>query len=180
MGNLFGRQRVAKGYDQTFYVTYINGCTLGRLIINKCGNAGNWSSLNYEKAMTLRFLQAAITFVPDASNDGADLSNASFILNVPRSAFVVKAGDGDWEFYFTEDNYGNITGKCTRQPFRHYLWNGVKKAFTCVGKLVWKAVKTVVPLAITAGAAAIPGVGTAMASVFGALGGVGMLALTED
>ncbi len=102
------------------------------------------------------------------------------MLNVPGSAFVVKAGSGDWEFDFTEDYNGNITGKCTRQPFRRYLWNGVKKAFKCAGKLVWKAVQTAVPLAITAGAAAIPGVGTAVASVFGALGGIGMLALTED
>lgn len=129
-----------KHYEEKVFVKRISGVTLGKEIVKRCGNEGHHRHLKEKKEATLRFLQAAISFVPVASNDGADLANASFILNQPGCEFVVQAGGGDWEFYFSEDSKGNITGQCTRQPLRRYLWDRFMPVVKCVGKVIFKAV----------------------------------------
>ena len=58
---------------------------------------------------------------------GADLNNASFIFAQPGREFVLKAGHGDWEFYFSQSNDGNIYGRCVRKPMLRYIWDEAKK-----------------------------------------------------
>ena len=40
---------------------------------------------------------------------------------------IIKAGNGDWEFYFTQDDDGGIYGRCVREPTLRYIRDGVKK-----------------------------------------------------
>lgn len=55
---------------------------------------------------------------------GADLTNAAFIFAQPGSEFVIKAGGGDWEFYFTEESDGEIRGHCVRiGSFCRWAWD---------------------------------------------------------
>lgn len=161
-----------KHYVDKVFVERISAVTLAKEILKRCGNEGHHPYLNERNRATLNFLRVAITFVPDASNDGADLANASFILNQPGGEFVVQAGGGDWEFYFSEDCQGNITGKCTRQPLRRYLWDRFTSAVKCVGKVVFKAIAyTGVVAGFTALAPfAGPIVGTALICAAEALG----------
>ena len=51
-----------------------------------------------------------------ANEDGADFENAAFIFNPQVRQFVVIAGKGDSEYYFSEDGSNNITCKCVRKP----------------------------------------------------------------
>ena len=39
--------------------------------------------------------------------------------------FTVKAGKGDWEYYFSEDSINNIADKCVRRPRLRPIWIGI-------------------------------------------------------
>ena len=75
---------------------------------------------------TLRFLRAAISFIPVARGDDANMRNCSFIFRQPGREFVVISGDGDWEYEFCEDAVGEIKGRCVRKPIQRYVWDGAK------------------------------------------------------
>lgn len=103
---------------------------------------------------TLKFLRAAITFIPDAMCEGADMRNAAFIFTQPGREFLIKAGNGDWEFYFSEDEYGgDIWGRCVRKPLRRYLWDGVKSVVRCIGSAIGQYLPIVGPTALALTAA---------------------------
>ncbi|CAH3150265.1 unnamed protein product, partial [Pocillopora meandrina] len=74
---------------------------------------------------TIKFLKAAIHFLPMALDDGADLTNAVFLFAQAGKEFVVKAGRGDWEYYFSEDSINNIADKCVRRPRLRSIWIGI-------------------------------------------------------
>ena len=103
---------------------HINGQTLGRELTRKCGEEEQWPKLDAPGKTTLRFLRYAISYVPSALKVGADLNNTSFIFNQPGREFVITSGDGDWEFYFYQDEKENIIGEKIRQP---PLWTEFKR-----------------------------------------------------
>ena len=100
---------------------------LGKILVQLCGNEGHHPYLDEQGRTTLLFMRAAISFIPLALHAGADLQNASFIFAQPGREFAIKAGNGDWEFYFTQENDGEIYGRCVRKPTLHYIWDGVKR-----------------------------------------------------
>ena len=100
---------------------------------------------------TLRFLRAAISFIPDAMNDGADMRNAAFILSQPGREFIIQAGSGDWEFYFSVEEDGEIYGRCVCKPFWRYVWDGVKSLVSRIGGLFSLAGIRRALLALTSG-----------------------------
>lgn len=107
-------------------VREINGRTIGREIIKRCGHEGHHPYLEGEDKATLRFLRAANSFIPDAEDDGADMKNAVFILRQPGREIVLKSGDGDWEYDFCEDSDGEIYGRCIRKPLLRYVYDKAK------------------------------------------------------
>ena len=114
-------------YYTNILVGEINGRTIGREIIKRCGHEGHHPYLGGADKATLRFLRAANSFIPDAEDDGADMKNAAFILRQPGREFVLKSGNGDWEYDFCEDSDGEIYGRCIRQPLLRYAYNTAKK-----------------------------------------------------
>ncbi len=76
--------------------------------------------------LTLQFLRAAISFIPVAMGDDANMRNAAFILTLPAGDFMIQAGNGDWEFVFTQEQDGNIYGRCVRQPVLRYMWDAFR------------------------------------------------------
>lgn len=82
---------------------------------------------------TIKFLKAAINFLPTANADGADFTNALFIFAQPGREFTVQAGKGDWEYYFSEEGYNNITGICVRRPWLRFIWNGITSTISRLG-----------------------------------------------
>ncbi|XP_015780079.1 PREDICTED: uncharacterized protein LOC107357954 [Acropora digitifera] len=117
-----GRGRHTEYYTNIL-VKEINGCTVGKEIIKRCGNEGHHPHLRSEDKATLRFLRAANSFIPDAENDGADMKNAAFILRQPGREFVLKSGNGDWEYDFCEDSDGQIYGRCIRKPLLSFVYD---------------------------------------------------------
>jgi len=117
-------------------VKEITGVTLGRELVRRCGNEGRHGYLDAAGYTTLQFLRAAITFVPDALDDGADMCNAAFILLQPGREFLIQSGSGDWEFYFAEDQYGEIYGRNVRKPFLRYVWDGAKSLVRRIGSAI--------------------------------------------
>ena len=61
---------------------------------------------------------------------GANMQNASFIYAQPGNEFVITAGNGDWEFYFSQSEEDKISCYCTRKPMYRYLWDGIVWAFS--------------------------------------------------
>ena len=78
-------------YYTNILVTEINGRTIGRVIIKRCGHEGRHPYLEGEDEATLRFLRAANSFIPDTEDDGADMKNAAFILRQPGREIVLKS-----------------------------------------------------------------------------------------
>ena len=76
----------------------------------------------------MRFLRTAYSFIPDATDDGANMRNCAFILRQRGREFVVISGDGDWEYDFCEDADGEIYGRCIRKPFLRYVWDEAKSS----------------------------------------------------
>lgn len=81
-------------------------------------------------------MRTAISFIPDAQNDGGDMRNAAFILSQPGQEFLIQAGNGDWEFYFAEEEDGRIYGRCVRKPFLRYMWDGFMSVVRSVGSFI--------------------------------------------
>lgn len=133
-----GRGRMTKSYsrDVKIFVNEITPATLGRQVVRRCGNEGQHGYLDAAGYTTLQFLRAAISFVPDALDDGADMRNAAFILSQPGREFLIQSGNGDWEFYFSEDQYGEIYGRNVRKPFLRYLWDGAKSVVCRIGSAI--------------------------------------------
>ena len=113
-------------YNITIEVNEITGLVIGKQIRKRCGNEGRHLYLNDVDRMTLRFLRAANSFIPDARHDGANMRNCAFILRQPGSEFVIISGDGDWEYDFCEGADGEIYGRCTRKPFLRYVWDAAR------------------------------------------------------
>ena len=101
--------------DMIFYVKKISSTFLGKEITKRCGNEGQHNDLEEKDKTTLKFLQAAISYISEATNMGADLSNAAFIFSQPGREFVIQAGNGDWEFFFSEDLKNTVHGHCVRK-----------------------------------------------------------------
>lgn len=101
--------------DRIIDVNEISGGVLGREITRRCGNEGNHTNLRKSGQTTLKFLRTAITVRELAIEAGADLTNAAFIFSLPGREFVIRAGDGDWEFFFSEDDQGEVHGPCVRK-----------------------------------------------------------------
>lgn len=110
---------------------------LGKVLIAECGNEGKHPYLSYEEKVTLQFLRAAISFVPLALDTGADMRNASFLFAQPGREFAIVAGNGDWEFYFSHSQYGDIFGYCVRKPWMQYAWDSIKSTFRRVGSFLF-------------------------------------------
>lgn len=123
-----------QGYE-IILVTEINGRTIGKEITKRCGNEGRHAYLEDEDKATLRFLRAANSFVPDAEDDGADMKNAAFILRQPGREFVLKSGNGDWEYDFCEDSDGEIYGRCVRQSLFHYVYDKARSAIVRISQV---------------------------------------------
>ncbi|XP_015753327.1 PREDICTED: uncharacterized protein LOC107333083 isoform X2 [Acropora digitifera] len=134
-----GRSRHTTYYSD-IPVGEINGRTIGREIIKRCGNEGRHPYLEGEKEATLRFLRAANSFIPDAEDDGADMKNAAFILRIPGREIVLKSGNGDWEYDFYEDSDGEIYGRCIRQPFLRYVYDKARTAVLRVFNFAFSSV----------------------------------------
>lgn len=128
MGNFIGNVRILPDYPKDLRITVkkITSIALGNEI-EKIRDKGRLSE--YDQT-GIRFLKGAIHFIPLALEDGADLENAAFIFATPGSQFVVTAGKGDWEYYFSEDDMRIITSRCVRRPWRWYLWDKVKSGFS--------------------------------------------------
>ena len=98
------------------------------------------SYLDSHDRTTIQFLKAAIHFLPTALEDGADLTNAVFLFAQAGSEFVVKAGSGDWEYYFSEEYSGKITGKCVRRPWLRFIWDKVSSTVRRIGGTLLSAI----------------------------------------
>lgn len=122
--------------DVKIYVREITAPVLGRELIKRCGNEGEHPYLDRMGRTTLRFLRAAISFIPDAQDDGGNMRNAAFILSQPGQEFLIQAGNGDWEFYFAEEADGQIYGRNVRKPFLRYMWDGVKSVVSRIGSFI--------------------------------------------
>ncbi|KAL9965270.1 hypothetical protein ACROYT_G029045 [Oculina patagonica] len=124
MGNI--RSRVLDRYPEEVFIQVdkITSVALGKEVLKRCGDEDQQKKLNETRKATLKFLKAATSFIPHAMDAGADLTNAAFIFAQPGSEFVIKAGGGDWEFYFTEESDGEIRGHCVRiGSFCRWAWD---------------------------------------------------------
>ena len=115
-------------YEFKIRVNEITGLVIGKEIRKRCGNEGWHLYLDDVDRITLRFLRAANSFIPDAREDGANMRNCAFILRQPGSEFVIISGDGDWEYDFCEGADGEIYGRCQRMPLLRYAWDAAKSA----------------------------------------------------
>lgn len=120
-----GRIRLAEQFPYRFPVSEITVPALDKLLIEECGNECQHPHLSEEKKATLRFLRAAISFVPLALDAGADMQNASFFFAHLGMEFAVVAGKGEWEFLFYPDYHGQLCGYCVRKPWLRYICDGV-------------------------------------------------------
>lgn len=114
----------------------ITSPVLGSELIKRCGNEGQHSRLDEEGKTTLKFLRAAISFVPEVIDVGGDLSNASFIFSQPGREFVLIAGNGDWEFYFSQGSDSGIHGRCVRKPTLRYIWDKASSTIRRIGSFL--------------------------------------------
>ena len=115
-------------YKVRIPVREISGLVIGKEITKRCGNEGYHLSLNEVNKVTLRFLRAANSFIPDARDDGANMRNCAFILRQPGREFVIISGNGDWEYDFCEAADGRIYGRCQRMPLLRFVWDAAKSA----------------------------------------------------
>ena len=96
-------------------VDKISSTVLGKEIVKRCGIEGQHGNLNEDDQTTLKFLRAAISFISNANDMCADLTNAAFIISQPGKEFIIQAGNGDWEFFFSEDAKDVVHGCCVRE-----------------------------------------------------------------
>ncbi|XP_068727004.1 uncharacterized protein [Montipora capricornis] len=121
-----GRKRLTEQFQRKFRVPEITVPELGQVHLKTRGNEGQHRYLSEAEEVTLKFLNAAITFVPFALDAGADMRNASFLFSQPGREFAITAGKGDWEFYFSQNDEGDISGHCVRKPRLRYIWDRVR------------------------------------------------------
>lgn len=121
MGNNKSRMTLDYPSDMILRVDKVSSTVLGKEIIKRCGIEGQHGNLNEEDQTTLRFLRAAISFISNANDMGADLTNAAFIISQPGREFIIQAGNGDWEFYFSEDARDVVHGHCVRKGPKHWF-----------------------------------------------------------
>ena len=114
----------------------ITSPVLGREIIKRCGNEGQHPHLDQKGKTTLKFLRASISFIPEVIDVGRDLSNASFIFTQPGGEFVIIAGNGDWEFYFSQSYDNEIYGRCVRKPTLRYIFGKVSSTVRRIGSFL--------------------------------------------
>ena len=107
----------------TIKVPSINPVSLGKELLSRCGNEEQWPYNDAVTTTTRKFLQASISYIPLALETGADLSNAAFILSQPGNEFVIRSGNADWEFFFSQDYKGDISGKCLRDEYCILLYS---------------------------------------------------------
>ena len=63
-----------------------------------------------------------------AFDAGTDFDNVAFIFAQNEREFVIKAGNGDWEFLFTQEDDGRIHGKCCRKGSHwRYVWDQARE-----------------------------------------------------
>ncbi|XP_029185134.2 uncharacterized protein LOC114953138 [Acropora millepora] len=126
------RRKLATHIPDKTYVQEITVVELGRFLVETCGNEDRHPSLDETGKITLKFLRASIAFIPKAIvNFGGNMRNVSFIYAQPGNKFVITAGNGDWEFYFSQSEDGDkISCSCRRKPMWRYLWDGVDWAFS--------------------------------------------------
>lgn len=122
--------------DYKKYVNKIIPVDLGKEV-RKLEDKRNLDS--YDRT-TIQFLKAAINFLPTAMEDGADLTNAVFIFAQAGREFVIQAGSGDWEYYFSEQYSGQITGRCIRRPWLKFIWDKVSSTVYRFGSALLSAV----------------------------------------
>lgn len=123
----------------------INEISLAKEERSRCGNSiqrnqrlhreGIITLEEYEdRETTRRILKAAISFIEDAEQDGANMRNAAFILFTTFRSFAIIAGDADWEYTFKEDEDGDIYGRCVRLPLARYLYDKGKNVVLRLAK----------------------------------------------
>ena len=137
-------------YSDVIIVDEITKISVETQLINRCGKEGA-NERSYREGIideeeykeievTKKILTAANSFIPDAEEDGADLTNAAFILSQPWRSFVIQAGNGEWEYIFEREYDGNIYGRCVRKPFlRHFCNNAtniVARVFSVAGPVL--------------------------------------------
>ena len=114
-------------------VDKISPTVLGKEIVKRCGTEGQHGNLSEDDQTTLKFLRAAISFTSNADDMCADLTNAAFIISQPGKEFIIQAGNGDWEFFFSEDGKDVVHGCCVRKSQRF---------LSLIGKLLSFPVRT--------------------------------------
>lgn len=142
MGSLISRQAKDYGKDVTIKVDKITAPVIGREITKRFGeDEEKWDNLSKADSVTFKFLKAAYSFIPEARNAGADLTNAAFIFQQIAREFVIKAGEGDWEFLFSEEEDSKIRGKCVRKgALWRYIWDPLRELVTEVAQTVRDAI----------------------------------------
>lgn len=117
---------------------------IGEEITSRFGNdEEEWEKLDKTDSVTLKFLKAAHSFIPQAKEAGTDFKNAAFIFAQVGREFVIKAGNADWEFYFSEEDDGKIRGKCVRKgSWLRYVWDPIKETVISFGKTVLNAISS--------------------------------------
>lgn len=121
--NTLGNRRMAPDFQSTYRINLkkITPYALG----NEVDKIKNGRALHNQDKTSVQALKAAIDFMPKALEDGADLENAVFLFALAGREFVVQAGSGDWEYYFTGEYPGQITGRCVRKPWLNFIWEKV-------------------------------------------------------
>lgn len=87
---------------------------LGKELVKRCGDEDQQQNLTEQGKATRQLIKTVILFIPEAIEAGADLTNTSFIFAQPGREFAIRAGNGDWEFYFSEKEDGKVRGQCIR------------------------------------------------------------------
>ena len=128
--------------DVIIEVQKITVPVIGKEITDRFGaDEEEWEKLDKTDRVTLKFLKAAHSFIPQAKEAGTDFENAAFIFAQVGKEFVIKSGNGDWEFYFSEEDDGKIRGKCFRKgSLLRYLWDPIKETIIGLGKTLLQAI----------------------------------------
>ena len=119
-----------------FRVDKISSIVLGKEIVKRCGTEGQHGNLSEDDQTTLKFLRAAISFISNANKMCADLTNAAFIISQPGKEFIIQAGNGDWEFFFSEDANDVVHGRCVRKGPKRFS-RGIWKLFYFCLRIFW-------------------------------------------
>ena len=135
--NLFTNLFQDYGKKEKIDVKRITPIALGAEIRRRFGEEDKRKDLSEREKVTLKFLNAAISFYPLAFDAGTDFDNVVFIFAQNEREFVIKAGNGDWEFLFQEEDDGRIHGKCCRQGSHwRYAWDQAREVIVPIRRVV--------------------------------------------